>query len=89
MSPYRVGSKLMHELQPILHIEFDINLLGNCDSIVAELCRRAGWELQHNMLPAPGSTPAPSVVEHAQYDWAFTVTDHSAVSSTASAEEST
>lgn len=79
----------MLEPQPILHIEFDINLLGNCDAIVAELCRRAGWELQHNMLPAPGSKPPPSVVEHTQFDWAFTVTDHLAESSTALAEEST
>ncbi|EON61179.1 hypothetical protein W97_00391 [Coniosporium apollinis CBS 100218] len=35
---------------PIHHINFDINLLGDCDTIVAELCRRAGWNLQHKML---------------------------------------
>jgi 23S rRNA G2445 N2-methylase RlmL len=40
----------MH-LQPIYHIDFDINLLGDCDTIVAELCRRAGWDLKHDMIP--------------------------------------
>ncbi|KAJ4407568.1 NAD-dependent histone deacetylase sir2 [Didymella pomorum] len=36
---------------PIHHINFDIQLLGDCDVIVAELARRAGWELNHDMLP--------------------------------------
>ncbi|KAF2761669.1 DHS-like NAD/FAD-binding domain-containing protein [Pseudovirgaria hyperparasitica] len=36
--------------EPVKHIEFDINLLGDCDPIVAELCRRAGLDLQHSML---------------------------------------
>ncbi|CAK4032838.1 related to histone deacetylase SIR2 [Lecanosticta acicola] len=38
--------------EPIKHVEFDIQLLGNCDDVVFELCRRAGWQLQHEMLPA-------------------------------------
>lgn len=29
-----------------------MQLLGDCDVIVAELARRAGWSLQHEMLPA-------------------------------------
>jgi hypothetical protein len=33
------------------HIEFDVELLGECDGCVAELCRLAGWTLEHNMLP--------------------------------------
>jgi NAD-dependent histone deacetylase SIR2 len=37
--------------QPIHHINFDINLLGDCDVIVAELARRAGWTLKHKMIP--------------------------------------
>jgi NAD-dependent histone deacetylase SIR2 len=37
--------------QPIHHINFDINLLGDCDDVVAELARRAGWDLQHKMIP--------------------------------------
>jgi NAD-dependent histone deacetylase SIR2 len=39
-------------MQPIHHINFDIQLLGDCDVIVAELARRAGWTLEHDMLPA-------------------------------------
>jgi NAD-dependent histone deacetylase SIR2 len=38
-------------LDPIHHINFDINLLGECDTVVAELARRAGWDLKHDMLP--------------------------------------
>jgi NAD-dependent histone deacetylase SIR2 len=33
------------------HINFDINLLGDCDTVVASMCERAGWDLKHNMLP--------------------------------------
>ncbi|KAF2401238.1 SIR2-domain-containing protein [Trichodelitschia bisporula] len=36
---------------PINHIDFDITLLGDCDVVVAELCRRAGWELNHDSIP--------------------------------------
>ena len=33
------------------HVDFDVDLLGDCDVIVAELCRRLGWELKHEMIP--------------------------------------
>ena len=33
------------------HIDFDIEMNGDCDVVVAELCRQAGWELKHEMLP--------------------------------------
>ncbi|KAI5819707.1 putative histone deacetylase SIR2 [Pyronema omphalodes] len=36
---------------PVNHIEFDVELLGPCDEVVAELCRLAGWTLTHEMLP--------------------------------------
>jgi len=36
---------------PVTHINFDIDLLGDCDVVVAELCRRLGWDLQHSMIP--------------------------------------
>ncbi|KAI0518100.1 DHS-like NAD/FAD-binding domain-containing protein [Xylaria bambusicola] len=36
---------------PVSHINFDIDLLGDCDIVVAELCRRAGWDLNHPMVP--------------------------------------
>jgi NAD-dependent histone deacetylase SIR2 len=35
----------------VTHVNFDIDLLGPCDVIVAELCRRAGWDLEHEMIP--------------------------------------
>ncbi|KAF2842365.1 SIR2-domain-containing protein [Patellaria atrata CBS 101060] len=38
---------------PVKHINFDIQLLGDCDVVVGELCRRANWELKHKMHP-PG-----------------------------------
>lgn len=36
---------------PVNHHNFDIDLLGDCDVVVAELCRRAGWDLRHEMVP--------------------------------------
>jgi NAD+-dependent protein deacetylase SIR2 len=36
---------------PVAHVEFDVDMLGDCDVVVAELCRRAGWDLQHEMVP--------------------------------------
>ena len=36
---------------PCLHFDFDVDLLGECDTVVAELCRRAGWDLEHEMIP--------------------------------------
>ncbi|KAI1826985.1 SIR2-domain-containing protein [Xylaria intraflava] len=35
---------------PIGHVNFDIDLLGDCDVVVTELCRRLGWELNHPMV---------------------------------------
>ncbi|KAI4290465.1 MAG: hypothetical protein L6R35_000287 [Caloplaca aegaea] len=40
--------------EPCQHIDFDIDILGECDSIVTELCRRAGWDLQHEMIRDDG-----------------------------------
>ncbi|KAH6647577.1 DHS-like NAD/FAD-binding domain-containing protein [Truncatella angustata] len=37
--------------EPVAHINFDIDLLGDCDVVVAELARRAGWTLDHEMIP--------------------------------------
>jgi NAD-dependent histone deacetylase SIR2 len=36
---------------PVGHVNFDIDLLGDCDVVVSELCRRAGWDLKHDMIP--------------------------------------
>ncbi|KAG0257074.1 NAD-dependent histone deacetylase sir2 [Mortierella polycephala] len=54
-------SDIMHQLPnsvpqilinrtPNFQMAFDVQLLGNCDTIVAELCRMAGWELKHEKL---------------------------------------
>ena len=32
------------------HVDFDVDLLGDCDVVVKELCERAGWELRHEMI---------------------------------------
>ncbi|KAL8970695.1 MAG: hypothetical protein Q9197_003678 [Variospora fuerteventurae] len=40
--------------EPCQHIDFDIDFLGECDSIITELCRRAGWDLQHEMVRDDG-----------------------------------
>ncbi|KAJ4131627.1 NAD-dependent histone deacetylase sir2 [Fusarium equiseti] len=37
--------------QAVNHINFDIDLLGDCDVVVAELCRRLGWSMVHEMVP--------------------------------------
>lgn len=39
---------------PVQHINFDITLLGDCDVVIQELCRRLDWKLDHDML-APES----------------------------------
>ncbi|KAJ5297640.1 hypothetical protein PENANT_c005G03364 [Penicillium antarcticum] len=36
---------------PVSHTDFDIDLLGDCDVVVSELSRRAGWDLKHHMIP--------------------------------------
>ncbi|OAA51710.1 NAD-dependent histone deacetylase, silent information regulator Sir2 [Metarhizium rileyi] len=48
--PYKVP-QIYVSRQSIDHINFDIDLLGDCDVVVAELCRRLGWPLQHEMIP--------------------------------------
>ncbi|CAG8958682.1 hypothetical protein HYFRA_00011524 [Hymenoscyphus fraxineus] len=37
--------------EPVSHVNFDVDMLGDCDVVVAELCRRMGWELKHEMIP--------------------------------------
>ncbi|KAL6817152.1 NAD-dependent histone deacetylase [Trichoderma sp. SZMC 28015] len=37
--------------QAVSHINFDIDLLGDCDVVVAELCKRLNWPLVHEMVP--------------------------------------
>ncbi|KAF8959194.1 NAD-dependent histone deacetylase sir2 [Entomortierella lignicola] len=64
-------SDIMHQLPnsvpqilinrtPNHQMEFDVQLLGNCDNIVAELCRMVGWELKHEKLPG-GTSNVPNM----------------------------
>jgi hypothetical protein len=44
---------------------FDVQLLGDCDVVVAELCRLLGWDLQHEQIPGKSSlAPRPEGEEH-------------------------
>jgi len=57
---------------PIHHINFDINLLGDCDAVVGELCRRAGWDLVHKMLPKDQKVDV-ELVEDFEQTWSVKV----------------
>ncbi|KAH8665933.1 DHS-like NAD/FAD-binding domain-containing protein [Tricladium varicosporioides] len=37
--------------ETVSHVNFDIDMLGDCDIVVSEICRRAGWDLRHPMIP--------------------------------------
>lgn len=56
--------------EPVRHVNFDVDMLGDCDVVVAELCRRAGWELQHEMIP-PGQVVSVTPAEEFASRWAF------------------
>jgi NAD+-dependent protein deacetylase SIR2 len=56
--------------QPIHHIDFDINLIGECDTVVTSLCQRAGWDLEHEMVDHSASI---SVSLHPHLRHAFIV----------------
>ncbi|KAK4957627.1 NAD-dependent histone deacetylase sir2 [Elasticomyces elasticus] len=57
--------------EPIEHVNFDIQLLGECDHIVYELCRRAEWNLKHEMIPRDMRVNV-APVEGSTYRWAIT-----------------
>ncbi|KAI9312739.1 DHS-like NAD/FAD-binding domain-containing protein [Dichotomocladium elegans] len=48
--PHSVPQILINRT-PITHMTFDVQLLGDCDVIVPELCRMLGWDLRHKKLP--------------------------------------
>ena len=57
-----------------MHITFDIELLGDCDVVVAELCKRAGWELNHEMVPGEQSVDV-QLVETYNSRWSLKVAE--------------
>lgn len=48
--PHSVPQVLINRT-PITHMTFDIQLLGDSDVIVPELCRMLNWDLRHPKLP--------------------------------------
>ncbi|KAF9341253.1 NAD-dependent histone deacetylase sir2 [Linnemannia elongata] len=71
-------SDIMHQLPntvpqilinrtPNHQMDFDVQLLGNCDTIVAELCRMVGWELKHDKLPE-GTSNVPDMDKNTNMD---------------------
>lgn len=48
--PHSVPQILINRT-PITHMTFDIQLLGDSDVIVPELCRMLNWDLRHQKLP--------------------------------------
>ncbi|KAF9088609.1 NAD-dependent histone deacetylase sir2 [Mortierella sp. AD031] len=71
-------SDIMHQLPnsvpqilinrtPNNQMDFDVQLLGNCDTIVAELCRMVGWELKHDKLPG-GTSNVPDMDKNTNMD---------------------
>lgn len=64
--------------EPCQHINFDIQLLGDCDAVCYELSRRAGWELKHSMIPQDFSVQVDAADESAHI-WTITTSQtHSA-----------
>ncbi|KAJ3366791.1 NAD-dependent protein deacetylase sirtuin-1 [Allomyces javanicus] len=52
------------ELLPYLAHHFDVHLLGNADTVVMELCRRAGWTLPHPVAQEAGARKPAEVEFH-------------------------
>ncbi|CAI2183235.1 13344_t:CDS:2 [Funneliformis geosporum] len=52
--PHRVPQIVINRT-PIKHMQFDVQLLGDCDIIIPELCRMLRWELVHEKLPGGSS----------------------------------
>ena len=46
------------------HVDFDVDLLGDCDTVVTELCRRAGWDLRHEMCGGQEGKGEVQVTKH-------------------------
>lgn len=64
--PHHISHSVPHiyiSHNPCTDIEFDINLLGDCD-VVAELCRRGDWPLRHEIV-RPGEAAVESAGDFA------------------------
>ncbi|KAI9302910.1 DHS-like NAD/FAD-binding domain-containing protein [Cunninghamella echinulata] len=63
--PHRIPQILINRT-PITHMTFDVQLLGNSDDIVPELCRMLNWDLRHEKLPG-GSSLSEESIQHSQH----------------------
>ncbi|CAN7993704.1 unnamed protein product [Ixodes hexagonus] len=55
--------------EPLKHVTFDVELLGDCDVIIQELCHRLGWEVTPDSQPALTELSSlPSLKESARGD---------------------
>lgn len=58
--PHSVPQILINRT-PITHMTFDVQLLGDSDVIVPELCRMLNWDLRHYSLPGGGALSEESI----------------------------
>lgn len=58
--PHSVPQILINRT-PITHMTFDVQLLGDSDVIVPELCRMLNWDLKHDSLPGGGALSEESI----------------------------
>lgn len=61
---------------PISHLNFDIDLVGECDIVVSTLCKALGWSLEHDMIPVDQEveiTPVPGYPSRHQFRQKFPV----------------
>lgn len=58
--PHSVPQILINRT-PITHMTFDVQLLGDSDVIVPELCRMLNWDLKHPKLPGGSALSEESI----------------------------
>ncbi|KAK0272701.1 NAD-dependent histone deacetylase sir2 [Friedmanniomyces endolithicus] len=70
--PHHLPAEVPHifiSREAIEHVNFDVQLLGECDDVCFELCRRAGWGLRHEMIPKGGLQVVVRPVEGSTCRW--------------------
>ncbi|KAI5780495.1 SIR2 family histone deacetylase [Geopyxis carbonaria] len=77
--------------EKVNHLEFDVELLGSCDEVVVELCRRASWDLKHEMIPKPRpEMKVDRIIDENDKDanrFSFTIKDNNKKKSVVTTEE--
>lgn len=79
--------------EPLKHLNFDVELLGDCDTIVEELCKNLNWDnksrspVLHEISKCELKTPTPSELGEGDETTTSTESDSSALSSNGSADD--